>query len=296
LASQDTVLRDFIFSYGTEQSHLLDPSNEIGLQTWEHWERFNARFRALKSYVFDGETILWTELHNGACFGSDCGILFQCRKMNVAIATQCCSTKSNHSDFKRLTRCETGFVRIADCKSIVLCNHSNPAADTVCGIKLNSGSTVSECIQDKKWKKALSPQEFKVEVEKSVCAVDFFLLCVTSNIKIDKESIPPRCAIVDRSCAQNYYGPFAARAFYIMDTALPNVNTSSRTALEAVCGVGSATAAKILECRGIAIETSGKIHPFSDASELEVAFKACNNNRNMASSIYTLFSYGDPSR
>ncbi len=58
---------------------------------------------------------------------------------------------------------------------------------------------------------------------------------------------PVLAALVDPRCWQDYFGPFAGRAFPCLDR--PHLNTASRTVLEAVNGIGPAAAEAIVQER-----------------------------------------------
>ena len=64
------------------------------------------------------------------------------------------------------------------------------------------------------------------------------------NIKL-----PVNSGIVDRENWENYFGPFAGRAFVYGVKCFPNINKTSFAVLQLVNGVGPATANKILTKR-----------------------------------------------
>lgn len=62
----------------------------------------------------------------------------------------------------------------------------------------------------------------------------------------------PNSAFVDATCWEAYYGPFAARAFFIKSVPLPCINASSRVQLQFVKGVGPRYSARIAKKRPFA--------------------------------------------
>src|SRR5687768_17561170 len=64
------------------------------------------------------------------------------------------------------------------------------------------------------------------------------------------DSLPPRSAFVDADCWENYYGPYAARAWFLTRNRPPDANNGTRSQLEAVEGLGSKRATAIIEARG----------------------------------------------
>ncbi|GMF24447.1 unnamed protein product [Phytophthora fragariaefolia] len=65
---------------------------------------------------------------------------------------------------------------------------------------------------------------------------DLFIMYCTSEVTVDLCMLP-NSAFVDATCWEAYYGPFAARAFFIKSVPLPCINTSSQVQLELVEGV-----------------------------------------------------------
>ncbi|KAL4123834.1 hypothetical protein PRIC2_009680 [Phytophthora ramorum] len=99
---------------------------------------------------------------------------------------------------------------------------------------------VHQCkhIQDSK---PLSLEEFKKEKENVVGSDDLFVLYCTGSVSLDiPDPVLRNCAIVDASCWKEYYGPFAARAFFVKKIPPPSLNNCSDVELTLVDGVGKA--------------------------------------------------------
>ncbi|CAI2193459.1 4055_t:CDS:1, partial [Funneliformis geosporum] len=130
-----------------------------------------------------------------------------------------------------------------------------PAGDSfVYGINLrdlNESPTaiikVNEVHQCKLLKKStINQQDFEKEQLKAAGKQDIFILftCGESRVNLSNTS-----AIIDKSNWENYFGPFAGRAFTYANTEPPNANTASMTQLTGISGIGKKYAEKILETR-----------------------------------------------
>ncbi|KAI9994774.1 hypothetical protein PInf_011605 [Phytophthora infestans] len=100
-----------------------------------------------------------------------------------------------------------------------------------------------KCVEGK-----LSLDNFKHMRSKAAGPDDLFILYCTSQVTADLRVLP-NSAFVDATCWEAYYGPFAARAFFIKSVPLPCINTSSEVQLEFVEGVDPAYRARIAKKR-----------------------------------------------
>lgn len=99
---------------------------------------------------------------------------------------------------------------------------------------------------------------------------DLFILFTTHNSSIAEQELPPRGGLVSKANFNDYFGPFAARAFreYKVD-----INKASRSQLDAVSGIGPKTADIILKERNLKpfqsredfMQRTGIKRTFSDA-------------------------------
>lgn len=92
---------------------------------------------------------------------------------------------------------------------------------------------------------------YKTEFEKAAGEDDFFIEFATSSYPNFNSSDFPtdRCGLV---CAENYreyFGPFAGRAFFLMNHNDLNINTAPRNHLLLVTGIGEKIADEIIEKR-----------------------------------------------
>lgn len=138
-----------------------------------------------------------------------------------------------------------------------------------------------EVHQYKKIKDVVSSTSFEAEMKKAASPNDLFMLFTTARCDLFDTAPSPSsssagataavtqpvsstaitigtavaatepvlAAIVDPRCWQDYFGPFAGRAFPCLDR--PHINTASRSVLEAVNGIGPGAAEAILQERHV---------------------------------------------
>jgi DNA polymerase III alpha subunit len=162
-----------------------------------------------------------------------------------------------------------------------LCAQGNDAGDSYCCLRTDRGY-VHEVYQYKHKKVVVDQESYQTEFEKAASKEDFFIFFTTSHASV--HSLPPRCAIVDASCWQRYYGPYWARAFYIKDVNFdfPCINTSKAFRLESVFGIGKKRRLKIVDER----QTNGKFKNLEDAVE-----RLWNGNKVVPPSVLKRFRY-----
>ena len=95
---------------------------------------------------------------------------------------------------------------------------------------------------------ALSKELMDEERDKSANATDVLIILSTFD-SVAPSDIPPNTAVVTKANFEDYYGPVAARAFYLSNIARVNANTSPRSVLLAANGIGDVRAQSILEGR-----------------------------------------------
>jgi hypothetical protein len=247
--STDNTLRKIAFGCYEEQAHLLG-NPEKGLQTWEAFETFVARFRALKSAVQLDSPVPWSQLHRGAHFGPGCDVLVQQRPLTVRWAHKQRPTKSTDADFKTPLPVADGFITLSACDDVVICKAGNSGGDTVLGIRLADNTVVSEVIQDKLVQAGITPDRLKKEYDKSAEKDrDFFILFCSGPGAECIALLGNRCALVEASNFGAYFGPMAGRAFFLITKPAPNINTATRLELEAIAGIGEKTVDRIMTLR-----------------------------------------------
>jgi hypothetical protein len=238
--------------YASEEERLQGEVS-VGLQTWQHWEEFVARFISLKSRVFAVDAgVRLDKFHFGAKLSpSAAATVIRAVPQDVITATKQYPSKSS-SDVD-LVEHEHGQSSVSAGGVIVINGHSAEAGDVFRPVDVELGSDqylrVNEVSACRRRKSSLSQSQFGIEREKAASDQDIFLMFVTGDSSVDMAASEHKDGLVDKSCLHAYFGPFAGRALAILD-APPNINVAPRSVLESVRGVGESRAAAILQARG----------------------------------------------
>ncbi|KAI9994773.1 hypothetical protein PInf_011604 [Phytophthora infestans] len=214
------------------------------LKPWQRWEHFHCKFRALKSQAFaQEEPVLWTDIHHGARFGDGCNRRVIERQLTYALADKRMPTTTK--GFQK-GRCSCGN----DQGKCILYQSADgsPFGDAFLCLEDATKGFFHEVHQCKCDEGKLSLDVFKQERSKVAGPDDLFILYCTSQVTADLRVLP-NSAFVDATCWEAYYGPFAARAFFIKSVPLPCINTSSEVQLEFVEGVDPTYRARIAKKR-----------------------------------------------
>jgi len=208
--SQHPALTHFKLAVYDKQSG--NPDLPAGLVFWQHWEEFSARFRILKSCLFSGKQMAFSELHSGALLGSKSSTVVEVTQLE-----QFCRAShqymTNKEDRENLIKHELGTVTVTKCDSFILNAAGAAAADGFCCLKLADGRIVRELHQNKHIQKEVTKELFLDEYNKAACEGDFFILFSTSKSKVLVDDLPTRTALVSMENFDDYFGPFAGRAF-----------------------------------------------------------------------------------
>jgi len=214
------------------------------LPHWQHWEIFNGLFRCLKSLVFDGQTVLYSQFHHGALLNVDPDFQIKVKKLRYVKSSQQINTKEA---LNLVVKHELGDCRVANCTEYIQNAYAADSGDSFCAIDLHN-KTVLEVIQDKlEPLKVLTGTEFIKEREKSANDDDFFLMC--SLYKRFDGSLPHNSGLVTAENFESYYGPFSGRAYYMSEKIKFDINLSTRFELESIEGIGHAKADRIMKQR-----------------------------------------------
>ncbi|RUS26936.1 hypothetical protein BC938DRAFT_483914 [Jimgerdemannia flammicorona] len=214
---------------------------------WENFEKFNARFRHMKSLVLnEGRLTKISEMHCGAHLNGD--ISFINHHLDVAYAVNqidTCTTKEN--SFKWIIDSTKEPINIRQHGHIVINAKSAPAGDAF--LSLDAQPPANEIHQYKFYngRSNIDQEDYENEREKAASKKDFFILFTTQEKPCDI-NLSVNSGIVDRKNWESYFGPFAGRAF-VYTEGRPNINKANFTALQMVDGVGPKTARKILTKR-----------------------------------------------
>lgn len=263
-----------------ENYHSWAPKEDQDVfRTWEEWEDFNCKYRIIKSKAFEGKSVNWKEIHSGARFGPNCDEIIHER----ALRFQKCSKQMNTASipvgvWHEKDSCKHDDKIVGKC--IQVGHHSSSGDSFVCLHSVNSGS-IHEVHQDKCIKSEIKYDQFIAEREKSASKNDLFILFCTG--KVDEKVLTiHRSAFVDSSCWKQYYGPFAARAYFMKTKIPPKINLDDAEILRFVPGVGKAFAAAIIKER-----SRGN---FIDASDAEKRLRKVQGLKNVQSCV-KLFRY-----
>jgi hypothetical protein len=238
--------------------HTINPDEyPLSIQTWQHWEDINARFRCFKSILFSESEassqssgyVQLGDLHLGAKFGSS---ELKSRK----IPSQPLFVENLHVQLETSSsKCTAGTDKF------YLSAPANSAGDGFCCFRDPKQDIHFHEVHQYKHKKGkISEQDFLEEKSESSVFEDFFILFSTSGS--DVFELPANCALVDSGNWEQYYGPYWARAFYMKTQQAPSINHGSFFQLSSVSGVKRKRAEKIVEER-----KKGEFHSLENAYE-----------------------------
>ncbi|KAF9536709.1 hypothetical protein EC957_009924 [Mortierella hygrophila] len=253
---KDPLLNNFRFNDGQELESKMDPRSPPGAQFWQHFEHFLATFRCLKSRVLeDGELTRISAIHTGARLRGN--INFTNHHLKLTVSSQHVNTKSYSHRFVSAVRCENKTVNVRKGKHCIINAPSAPYGDSFTGIDAQPFCTeVHQCklITDG------ARIDYQAERRKAASDNDFFMLFTSQN-HLDVE-LPPLSGIVDGSNWEEYFGPFAGRAFVFATTGALDINLAQRRDLERMRGVGDGKAELIIQER-----SKRKFDSYSDADK-----------------------------
>jgi len=236
--------------------HTLNPDeNPLSIQTWQHWEDINARFRCLKSILFSefdvssqsSAYVQLGDLHLGAKFASP-------EMKSRQILSRPLFVENLSVQLDTSSACCQG-----ETDKFYLSAPANSAGDGFCCFRdPKKDSHFHEVHQYKHRKGKISEKIFLEEKSKSSSQKDFFILFSTSDS--DDFQLPINSALVDSSNWEQYYGPYWARAFFMKTQQAPSINHGSIFQLSSIKGVKRKRAEKIIEER-----KHGEFHSLDDA-------------------------------
>jgi len=218
---------------------------------WQRVEQFVALYRQVKSIVYRKIPVDLSTFHSGACFGSINGIVIRESNSRTVEAAHHHDTKSGYEDSTCFT-IRVGSVTVSDTYTNVINGSSTSAGDIFMRIRLTMGDQEVECNEVIQCKLLKSKQNINAEMYENERAKavnknsDVFLLITSAHA--DEFALPARCGIVSSNEFDEYFGPFAGRAYQsFMEP--PNINTASYHELWRIEGVGDALAKEIVNER-----------------------------------------------
>ncbi|KAF9310054.1 hypothetical protein BG003_008980 [Podila horticola] len=239
----DPLLNNFRFNDDQELESKIDPRSPPGAQFWQHFEHFVATFRCLKSRVLeDREPTKISAIHTGARLHGD--INFTNHHLKLTVSSRHVNTKSKSHRFISVVRCENETVNVRKSRHCIINAPSAPYGDSFTGLDTQPFCTeVHQC-------KLISDGariDYQAERRKAASDNDFFML-FTSQDHLDVE-LPPLSGIVDGSNWENYFGPFAGRAFVFATIGALDINLAQRRDLKRMRGVSDTKAELIIQER-----------------------------------------------
>ncbi|GJJ77568.1 hypothetical protein EMPS_09927 [Entomortierella parvispora] len=240
----DPLLNKFRFNDGQELESKLDPRLPPGAQFWQHFEHFVATFRCLKSRVLeDNKPTSISTIHAGARLNGD--IRFTNHHLHLAIASHQVPTKSaSYPRIMPTVRCENVNVNIRKGDHCIINAPSAPFGDSFTGL-----DTKPFCNEVHQCKLVADGGKIDYFAERGKAASDndFFMLFTVTTLP--NFALPSLSGIVDGSTWEDYFGPFAGRAFIFATIGALNINSAPRKELMRMESVGSAKADIIIQER-----------------------------------------------
>jgi hypothetical protein len=215
-------LKNWQFNDYAELLCLTTSEGYTNSTTWQNFEMFCCSFRILRSLGFKyGQEVPLKLLHSGFKLRDDKETVVVNRHLKFAQAVRQCDTDSKDTTTPVDTR-HNGTLDAGAQLSHVIRNAPNaPAGDFFLSIKTSAqqslngkdsqGNIVREVGQCKFTGQKLTQDIYDAEREKSAGPNNIFMLYTDSEISGDF-ALPDRSGLVDASCWDSYFGPFAGRA------------------------------------------------------------------------------------
>jgi len=137
---------------------------------------------------------------------------------------------------------------------------SSPAGDGWCKLTNNKREIHQYKLVHEK---SVNYKDFEKERKKAASAKDLFLyFSVFADFDTD---LPEYSGFIGVNQFQDYYGPFAGRAFRFLTPSIVDINTANRMQLEYIHGVGQKLADEIIKKR--------KERPFENCEDVQKRIK-----------------------
>lgn len=243
---------------------------------WQDWELFNAQFRVLKDRALVGSAVDYERHHSGMLAHSDAAwpsVLITCSLEAVEQASEQLNTRA----LPAVVHCESANFSFPGAGDLLFLNGvSSPSGDAFCALPLASGGVLHEVHQYKLYAGGVLTREvMAAERAKAANDADFFMMFTTFG-DVDQGDIPPKTGVVVQRNYEEYYGPFAGRAFWLANVPRPKINEASRSFLLMVKGISDVRANRILDER--------QRQPFSSLEE-------CHTRTNIPKALLKAFDW-----
>jgi hypothetical protein len=224
-------LRQFLINWKfndyAELLHLAAGKGPPGDINWQSFETFCCSFRILRSLGFgNGQEVPLELLHSGCKLRDDRKTRVVNRRLDFAEAAHQYQTKAALAKEVQTKRMGT-LNADAQLSHVILNGTSAPAGDFFFSIEIptqrasnRKGSlsqTIREVGQCKLVREKLKKDTYGEEREKSADPDDIFMLYTQTETPNDY-ALPDRSGLVDASCWDSYFGPFAGRAYIALRT------------------------------------------------------------------------------
>jgi hypothetical protein len=242
-ASHDQLLIDTMTDAVNYTPYHINPKSALHRSpNDEDWERFNALYRVLRDSLNEGETVLYSKLHDGIVWNSDFSADFLVRPSLKRVAH--CSNRIDTKNIPAVIGCQEGNVPFLDFNTLFLNATRAPAADSFHALDTLTGPR-PEMLQPKHYFEGLLSKDLMVE-ERNKSTLNSFdiLLILTTFDSVNAADIPPSTGVVTKENFLKYYGEMAGRAFFLARRTRIDLNTATRFLLETVVGIGTAYAAR----------------------------------------------------
>jgi hypothetical protein len=230
--SEDTerlcqFLGNWQFNDYAELLRLTTGEGPPGNTTWQSFEAFCYSFRILRSLGFkDGQEVPLRFLHSGCKLRDDQETMVVNRHLDFAQAVHQYRTDSiarSHAATEEVDTRHSGTLDAGAQLSHVIPNGTGAVAgDFFLNIEMaaqrspkekgSQGKIIREVGQCKLIRKKFTQATYNAERNKSAGPDDIFMLYTKTEIS-DDCALPDRSGLVDASCWDSYFGPFASRAF-----------------------------------------------------------------------------------
>jgi hypothetical protein len=245
----DEILGRWRFDDYGEHEGKWDKTLTPDARTWQNFEHFVARVRVLKSTVVgDNTTTTISQVHAGARLNGDLAFTNHSLRLQSAVHREKTNSSSRSGRIWKVD-CDRENVNVWDFKHCIINGTSASSGDIFLGLDVaGNRPPVTEVEQCKAYTVAhVTAPQFLAEREKSASADDFFLV-YTMDEKCSFD-LPHNSGIVDGNNWSAYFGPFAGRAYIFANPGPMDINTATRTMLNAMTNIGAVRVSRVLEQR-----------------------------------------------
>ncbi|CAG8570504.1 4279_t:CDS:2 [Diversispora eburnea] len=240
ISKTDKTPDDLVGKLSYEQGDLI-------LRDWQFFEYTEQR----SAVIEEGELTTMSEIHAGTCLNGD--IQFKNYNLELEITRHQTDTNSeNHTTSNWDVEFQNSTTNVQQFKHCIINTPSSPYSDAFLSLDQQDAKFSNEIHKYKLMKKLITQEEYIQECEKFSSRNDFFILFTTAencNINLPKQS-----GIVDGKVFNEYFGPFAGRAYRFAmfksnSISETNINIASLEQLCRVYRIGKKQTSTIISTR-----------------------------------------------